>query len=120
MEIAQDTQFINTERQAWISNFTRQDSNITYQRQLSRAEVEGMVPNQDGIRFMDNKTTGREFLIEYHLFMKDGDLPIIAQWRVTDGGEVRTRKGTKPTCRVDRRVKCKAEGMVAKIDTANA
>jgi hypothetical protein len=116
MDIAQDTQFINAERQAWISNFARQDSNITYLRQLSRAEVEEMVPNQEGLRFMDNKKTGREFLIEYHLFMKDEDVPIIAQWRATDGGEVRTKRGTKPTCRVDRRYKCKAEGMFTTID----
>jgi hypothetical protein len=121
MDIAQDTEFINVERQRFISDFARQDSNITYLRRLSRAEVQDMVPNQDGLNFMDKKKTGSEFWIEYHLFMKDGEVPIIAQWRATDGGVARTKRGTKPTCRADRRYKYKAEGMVTKIDTtANA
>ena len=117
MGLAEETHFISAERQRWISCIANQDTNIAYLRQLSRAEVLKMVPNPDGINFMDNKKTGREFLIEYHLFMKDDVIPIGAPWRATDGGEVHEREGTKPTSRADRRCKCKAEGMVTEIDT---
>jgi hypothetical protein len=119
MAVAEDTEFMNKERQRWIKSMTKMEgSGIKYVRQLSRTEIEEMVPyGSDGLRFMDSRVTGKEFLIEYHLFSKDGDLPIIAQWRNTECGEVRSKRDTKPTSRADRRCKVKAEAMATKLNT---
>lgn len=83
-----DSKFIEVARNEWMLDFLKAgEGKVRYMKQLSRAELEERIgKDKDSLDFIDRKTTGKEFVREFHLFEMDDGTPVIAQWRGTDGG----------------------------------
>ena len=67
-------------RQKWIDQFINKRHKVKYVTQLDRSDID-----PEGIRMLDKHTTGKEYLIEYHMFEMSNGSPIIAQWRPVPG-----------------------------------
>ena len=67
-------------RQIWIDQFISKHRNVKYVGQLGRTDID-----PDHLLMMDKLITGKEYLIEYHMFETADEIPIIAQWRPVRG-----------------------------------
>ena len=67
-------------KQDFIDSILNTCSHIKYIGELSRKEVEDEYPS--ALISLDSKITGREILIEYHLFNIMDKIPMIQQRRV--------------------------------------
>ena len=88
-----DSETLKLARQKWIDQFINKRKGVKYVMQLDRSDID-----PDGLRMLDKHKTGKEYLIEYHMFeMSDtklsDTLPIIVQWRPVPGkgkGDINT------------------------------
>ena len=88
-----DSETLKLARRKWIDQFINKRKGVKYVMQLDRSDID-----PDNIKMLDKHITGREYLIEYHMFeMSDTKLsdtiPIIAQWRPFPGkgtGNIKT------------------------------
>ena len=100
-ELAKDQEFISAARQQWMDALTRDQPILKYVKQLTREELDELTHGTDGKEFIDKKTTGKEFLIEWHLFEGcRAGTPVIAQWRATDGGVLPGDRKIRSSCTV--------------------
>jgi hypothetical protein len=58
---------------------------MKYVKKLSKDELYEIVGDTDGKKFIEDSITGKEFIVEWHLFERE-NVPVIAQWRYTDCG----------------------------------
>ena len=82
-------------RQMWIDQFLSKRRNVKYVGQLDRTDID-----PDHLEKMDKLITGKEYLIEYHMFELANAIPIITQWRPVRGngtGEITTTTMIRPS-----------------------
>ena len=75
-----DSETLKLARQKWIDQFISKRHEVKYVKQLDRSDID-----PDNLKMLDKLKTGREYLIEYHMFELSDEIPIIAQWRPLPG-----------------------------------
>ena len=58
---------------------------LIYVKKLNKDELYEIVCETDGKKFIEDSITGKEFIVQWHLFERE-NVPVIAQWRCTDCG----------------------------------
>ena len=83
-----DSETLKLARQKWIDQFINKRQGVKYVMQLDRSDID-----PDNLKMLDKHKTGREYVIEYHMFELSETIPIIAQWRPLPGkgtGEIKS------------------------------